>query len=194
MMATLILVIALPVVVQLSEASVCQANEVPGDPCRYPDNVCICNVTRQTPRPVETCSGCVCKDGYWRSLFGACEPVDSCLTCRGDLYADYKSCGSRCAPICNGTLSEVCPDICVGGCFCLPGYVRSSHNGTCVPIDVCPPLCRDPNQVYVSSVTCFPKTCDHGGHSRCGPPCGQPGCQCKQGFYTLPNGTCVDSC
>ncbi|XP_070767732.1 IgGFc-binding protein-like [Enoplosus armatus] len=39
-------------------------------------------------------------------------------------HSHYQLCGSACPPTC-GPQPEMCPKVCVEGCFCDPGYVRS---------------------------------------------------------------------
>ncbi|XP_040020452.2 IgGFc-binding protein [Gasterosteus aculeatus] len=44
-------------------------------------------------------------------------------------HSQYKLCGSACPPTC-GPQPDICPKVCVEGCFCDPGYVLSG--GQCV--------------------------------------------------------------
>ncbi|XP_068590666.1 IgGFc-binding protein-like [Cebidichthys violaceus] len=41
-------------------------------------------------------------------------------------HSQYKLCGSACPPTC-GAQPDVCPEICVEGCFCDPGYVLNGQ-------------------------------------------------------------------
>ena len=47
-------------------------------------------------------------------------------------------CGSACAPTCkNPKPATKCPDVCVKGCFCNPGFLKND-NGVCVLAEKCP--------------------------------------------------------
>ncbi|XP_077529162.1 uncharacterized protein LOC144141480 isoform X2 [Haemaphysalis longicornis] len=176
-------------VVASQEPIECGLNEEPGDPCARPDNPCYCEL--QWPETGEggSCTGCVCKPGFRRTLFGECASEEECRKCRGDPFTDFRACGTACPFACKQTTPRACPRICVQDCFCIDGYVRSSENGTCVPIEHCPPICRDTNMVFSSSTNCNPPSCDN----YCPATCGVPGCECAPGLF-LQKGQCVKEC
>ncbi|KAK8772931.1 hypothetical protein V5799_012533 [Amblyomma americanum] len=168
----------------------CGFNEEPGDPCARPDSPCFCNVDRKDKGSRDSCPGCVCKEGFRRTLFGECVNQTMCELCDEEPFSGYKTCGTACPLVCNETVARMCARICVQGCFCYDGYIRSSTtNGTCVLIKDCPPLCPDPSMVFSQTTSCNPPSCDQV----CPSVCGGPGCQCPPDMF-LQNGTCVQQC
>ncbi|KAJ3659723.1 hypothetical protein Zmor_011397 [Zophobas morio] len=83
--------------------------------------------------------GCFCKDGYVRAgESGSCVPRASCKNvpkCR--VNEIYSECATLCPLTCQHKEPRVCPDICVEGCVCKDGYIRSVLGGPCVLEDVC---------------------------------------------------------
>ncbi|XP_037273269.2 uncharacterized protein LOC119165188 [Rhipicephalus microplus] len=179
----------------------CQLNEEPGDPCARPDLPCRRNSNDgKYPFLANTtggkgCSGCVCRQGFRRSVFGECIAESDCRTCWNDPFSDYSSCGG-CPPVCGEDYPAPCPRTCTSGCYCLDGFVRSSRDGgSCVPIASCPPKCFGENMVFVAQKSCFPERCpkredqDDDAYD-----CGRPGCECSQGHRLLDSLTCVAKC
>ncbi|XP_015596274.1 chymotrypsin inhibitor [Cephus cinctus] len=51
----------------------------------------------------------------------------------------YQTCGPICRPSCDFPRHMICPKVCVRGCFCVPGYVSTSHmSRECIPPYLCP--------------------------------------------------------
>ncbi|KAH6924868.1 hypothetical protein HPB50_025766 [Hyalomma asiaticum] len=170
----------------------CQLNEEPGDPCTRPDLPCR-SVFVGNSTYGKGCSGCVCKQGFRRSVFGECVAEGDCRTCWSDPFSDYSSCGG-CPPVCGEVYPAPCPRTCSSGCYCIDGFVRSSiDGGSCVPVTSCPPKCLGGNMVFVAHKSCYPDRCpagqDYGPYD-----CGGPGCECSQGYRLLDSLTCVAKC
>ncbi|KFB52342.1 AGAP002445-PA-like protein [Anopheles sinensis] len=54
-------------------------------------------------------------------------------------FEKYKCCGSCVQQTCALEDDSTCPDVCVKGCYCIKGYVRSyAPDGRCIPIKKCP--------------------------------------------------------
>ncbi|XP_055698631.1 zonadhesin-like [Phlebotomus papatasi] len=112
-------------------------------------------------------------------------------------YEEYHDCGSPCQVLCSNLGQECniqnirCPD----GCYCIPGYARTSSNGPCVPQYKCPKPYCPANEVWLDcfqAPTCdrecssLGKSCDVVG-SGC-----NPGCFCRTGYARHPEtGKCV---
>ncbi|XP_077284921.1 zonadhesin-like [Arctopsyche grandis] len=77
--------------------------------------------------------GCFCKKGYVRNNQKCILPSTCPNKCVGP-NEEYKSCGSACPPTCEKRIST-CYVPCVGGCFCINGYIRK--NGVCVKPEDC---------------------------------------------------------
>ena len=63
--------------------------------------------------------------------------------CCGSTREIFNECGSGCGEqTCNDIINPspfpvICPAVCIDGCFCKPGYTRSSQNGECIPTLEC---------------------------------------------------------
>mmetsp|Transcript_88320 Transcript_88320/g.108132 ORF Transcript_88320/g.108132 Transcript_88320/m.108132 type:complete len:231 (+) Transcript_88320:156-848(+) len=63
--------------------------------------------------------------------------------CCGSTREIFNGCGSGCGEqTCNDIVNPppfpvICPAVCIDGCFCKPGYTRSSQNGECIPTFEC---------------------------------------------------------
>lgn len=87
-------------------------------------------------------TGCFCESGYVRFNDKCVLPID-CPT-RACILSneEYRQCGTACTITCDSyqqiqDIENQCPDICVRGCFCKHGYVRSS-TGLCILPTRCP--------------------------------------------------------
>ncbi|XP_028281769.1 IgGFc-binding protein-like [Parambassis ranga] len=92
----------------------------------------------------------------------------------------YKTCGSACPPSCEINTTS-CMQICIQGCFCNPGFLRSPQG--CVHPNQCG--CLDPRGKYHSLNSTFwiPDNC--GQSCKCGPAAGEIHCssdQCPRGM------------
>ncbi|XP_077492480.1 uncharacterized protein LOC144103698, partial [Amblyomma americanum] len=190
---------------EFPESDGCPLNEELGDPCTKPDRPCrgepgegrqlpsgFDAISGENPGP---CSGCVCKPGFRRSVFGECVADVDCRSCWRDPFSDFVSCGG-CSPVCGQLYPAPCPRTCSSGCYCLEGFVRSSkEGGHCVPATSCPPVCVQANMVFVARKSCFPVRCGGGDHEECFPyDCGRPGCECKPGYHLINSTACVTAC
>lgn len=80
--------------------------------------------------------GCFCVEGYVRK-YGKCIPSSDCeMSCPANEI--YTPCGAKCEPTCENPNRNnmICPFICLEGCICDEGFVRS--NGSCIPARDCP--------------------------------------------------------
>lgn len=92
----------------------------------------------------------------------------------------YKTCGSACPPTCEFN-TTFCNKMCVSGCFCDPGFIKSPEG--CVRPSECG--CTDSRLKYYSLNATFwiPENC--GQHCVCGPAAGEVKCrpaQCPKGM------------
>ncbi|XP_022816664.1 inducible metalloproteinase inhibitor protein-like [Spodoptera litura] len=91
-------------------------------------------------------------------------------------------------PICNtrhenitcSTVEETCSHWCV----CVPGYIRNTLGGDCIPKSYCALPCSEFEEATDCKRVCLNETCAGiGGPNTCiQRPC-EPGCDCKPGFY-----------
>ncbi|XP_040078779.1 inducible metalloproteinase inhibitor protein-like [Ixodes scapularis] len=103
------------------------------------------------------------------------------------------SCGTACPLVCNQTYTEGCTLQCVASCFCLPGYIRSSKDGRCVPLEECPPTCKDDvTMIYTTCRSACPPTCNEESVG-CPEVCEGDGCVCREKYLRISSGnkTCV---
>ncbi|CAO1396965.1 unnamed protein product [Diamesa tonsa] len=87
-------------------------------------------------------TGCFCKTGYVKNDAGKCVLPKTCPIpkCK-DPNSYANECGSACEATCkNPNPKGPCPDVCVKGCFCNPGYLKNDQ-GVCVPVEKCPKAC-----------------------------------------------------
>ncbi|CAJ0952583.1 unnamed protein product, partial [Mesorhabditis belari] len=102
-------------------------------------------------------------------------------------------CASSCEATCDNQKPMFCTVNCQNGCQCLPGLVRKA-DGTCDTAENCPPMATP-------SITCAINEQWMNCGSQCEPSCDNPvpqvcttgcfqGCQCQQGFFRQPDGTC----
>ncbi|KAJ3659791.1 hypothetical protein Zmor_011462 [Zophobas morio] len=115
----------------------CAANEI------YTKCAPLCPPTceEKEPKPcLDKClDGCVCKEGYIRSVTGgACVPEDTCdIDVCTKSNQVYKDCGTPCPGTCEQPL-RVCERRCVPGCFCQEGYVLDPETQECIRLQNCP--------------------------------------------------------
>ncbi|XP_077290871.1 zonadhesin-like [Arctopsyche grandis] len=82
--------------------------------------------------------GCICKKGYARDSRGHCIPIKNCIPKCGK-NEQYTECGTACPDTCDDWRTPTaCIQVCVPGCFCLPGYVRNTKTNECVRPCECP--------------------------------------------------------
>jgi hypothetical protein len=89
----------------------------------------------------------------------------------------------------------VCPEICIQGCVCEPGYVLN-NNDKCVKLEDCTNeiVCDDPNEEYLKCGTSCPLTCENLDNNNTNKLCTEPcveGCFCKAGYVLNNNRKCV---
>ncbi|XP_029360515.1 IgGFc-binding protein-like [Echeneis naucrates] len=92
----------------------------------------------------------------------------------------YKTCGSACPPSCEFN-APICSKICVQGCFCNPGFIRSSEG--CVRPHQCG--CTDFRGKYHRLNSTFWISDNCGQRCTCGPAAGEVHChpdQCPKGM------------
>ncbi|EAT48604.1 AAEL000356-PA [Aedes aegypti] len=80
--------------------------------------------------------------------------------CCEDPNEVYLICGSLCERTCTNLYDcDLCPAVCVSGCFCKDGYVRDSL-GTCIPACDCPILTTTlaPTTTKKKPLKCKPPT------------------------------------
>lgn len=171
----------------VTDASECWANEElhtcglrcePACHDRFP----VCTTTCGPP-------GCFCEDGYYRDASGNCVTKDTCTTsCR--LNSNWSICPSLCEATCddpNPTCSSGCGN---AKCACDYGLVRDKSTGNCIAASACPASCPASSTWTTCSSLCEP-SCDNS-NPICGSACGDPKCQCDDGFYRdTSTGTCV---
>jgi len=178
-----------------------------------------CPATCANPHPSPVCTkncviGCFCKPGYLKNENGVCVQPKSCSgsaaaanvmpiqpqMCRED-KEEFRQCKG-----CDGTCKNptpICPHICISGCACKQGYVRS-ESGKCIDSRECSvqvkskssmmfppvPTCSS-NEVFFTCGTACPATCANPHPS---PVCTKNcviGCFCKEGYLKNAQGICV---
>ncbi|KAG0416154.1 hypothetical protein HPB47_006664, partial [Ixodes persulcatus] len=160
----------------------CPMNEHLGDRCANPDKRCGRQGILQT-KP-GSCTGCVCDEGFLRSGHGTCVSREQCDQCKGRTHEAYNHCDTACPLVCNVTFPETCNRMCVLRCSCLRGYSRSwPDDGPCVPIEDCPPLCKDKDREYTTCASSSDPTCFRFYPDEPSKPCDLgDGCRCKKGL------------
>ncbi|RZB41740.1 TIL domain containing protein [Asbolus verrucosus] len=93
---------------------------------------------------------------------------------------EFTTCGTFCPATCQISYVDVCPEMCVSGCFCKEGYVREHLGGKCITLDECQGACRDNEEFKECGVTC-PPSCLQPIPS-CTNNCCMKGCFCKEGY------------
>jgi hypothetical protein len=127
------------------EVSQCKDNEI-FLPCGS-----ACAPTCANPHPGSMCTkqcvvGCFCKPGFLKNEQGVCVQAENCGASAADAIPiapqvcseneEFRPCKG-----CDGTCDKpnpICPRICVPGCACKKGHVRSGSNGRCIPQEQCP--------------------------------------------------------
>eukprot|EP00117_Sycon_ciliatum_P036387 scpid49483/ scgid27402/ Chymotrypsin-elastase inhibitor ixodidin len=229
--------VALPAIIpsRTENNEACAANEVYhecGTACPA-----TCDNMNSGPRicPAMCVMGCFCTEGFVRASGengAGCVRKETCTaplaseeqtfvvegqtqTERSDCgaHATYSDCGSACEATCgnSNTADQVCPDVCVSGCFCDPGYIRDTLvvNSPCVMEHMClePPagvhtgvdtqdLAVEPpaqngnqassaacglNEVFTECGTACPAACGVAAPLICTLQC-VVGCFCQHGF------------
>jgi hypothetical protein len=181
-----------------------------------------CDGTCKNPNPLcpRICvRGCACKPGHVRSETGQCIMTQQCSIPQPEsliknhgpgpvikcgMNEEFRQCKG-----CDGTCKNpnpICTRICVPGCACQQGYVRSEEKGECMMMRDCssetmpqpksfmmlPPIpkCGE-NELFHSCGTACPATCANPHPS---PKCTRQcviGCFCKEGFLKNAHGVCV---
>ncbi|KAF5285388.1 hypothetical protein FQR65_LT13240 [Abscondita terminalis] len=171
-----------------TRALLCGSNEVVSTcatpcpaTCSEPNNICqffVCNI------------GCVCKSGFIReSTNGSCIPEKDCPKCEPNQVWE-KCSDNACKRTCeNQNITMACPNICISGCSCAPGYVWNANLTDCISEDSCP------KEWEQCSDNLCKKTCANKDLNE---PCPQaciPGCSCKPGYVWNENLTeCILAC
>jgi hypothetical protein len=135
-----------------------------------------CAPTCANPQPGPACTlqcvvGCFCKPGYLKNEQGVCVPSVQCgvpaasampfVPHKCEENEEYRQCKG-----CDGTCDKpnpICPRICIPGCACKKGHLRTGANGKCIPTEQCPkvaslmmmppvPKCASDREMY--SVEC----------------------------------------
>uniref|UniRef100_A0A2R5L9K8 Putative conserved secreted protein n=1 Tax=Ornithodoros turicata TaxID=34597 RepID=A0A2R5L9K8_9ACAR len=165
----------------------CGRNEVRGNVCVTPDRRC---GSEEGPRPRNTtfCRGCICRPNYVRDSRGNCITQEDCDRCNATAHEEHRNCGTPCPLVCGEPVSRNCSKQCVQGCFCMPGYIRSSRNGTCVPSSQCSPQCP-PNSSFTRCRPLFPRVCNVTAILPGIGICFGVGCRCDPGFILGPDRT-----
>ncbi|XP_055930162.1 zonadhesin-like [Argiope bruennichi] len=140
------------------------------------------------PCPGHCVPGCFCKPGFIRGPDGSCIPPTSCpAVCKENEV--FQECGTPCPATChNHTNPRPCPNICVRGCACRPGYVKGP-DGRCILPQQCPVVCKEKEEYMECGPPC-PSTCDDIGKTPCSLPCTK-GCFCRPGLVRGPGGKCI---
>ncbi|KFM75509.1 Papilin, partial [Stegodyphus mimosarum] len=108
----------------------------------------------------------------------------------------YESCGTACPLTCKNYENppKICVLMCVSGCFCDEGYVKT-EDGRCVKPEECPAqanrVCAE-NQEYKQCGKACPLTCDnYDNPPKICPAMCVSGCHCLEGFVKAADGRCV---
>ncbi|KAF8772994.1 Serine protease inhibitor swm-1 like protein [Argiope bruennichi] len=103
----------------------------------------------------------------------------------------------ECINFCNTCgLDSACPDICVRGCDCNPGFLRNIL-GKCVPRHLCKPpqgeqsLRCPSNEHFAPCSAHCQRNCGNLNKSVACPFVCVPGCVCDSGFVRGPNTKCI---
>jgi len=194
------------------ELSQCKENEI-FLPCGS-----ACPPTCANPSTEKKCTkqcvvGCFCKPGYLKNDQGVCVASTNCgvrpedaipippRKCKeNEIFLPCKGCDGTCKNPHPG-----CPRICVPGCACRQGYLRS-ESGKCIETRECsaqvqpesfmmlPPVPKCPaNEIFRSCGTACPATCSNPHPS---PVCTRNcviGCFCKEGYLRNAQGACVET-
>lgn len=172
----------------------CGRNEEPSL-CSTPCQPTCANPVR-FPCPTKACGDpdCVCKIGFIRLTDdGPCISGDKCRQC--GLNEQIVKCDTPCQATCVEPNRRPCPTFFCGNpdCICLPGFIRSQDNGSCIPEDKC---CKcGPNEKVVKCEVPCQSTCADPDRQPCPTKaCGDFDCVCKDGFIRYrDNGRCVES-
>ncbi|XP_049512250.1 uncharacterized protein LOC119463808 isoform X3 [Dermacentor silvarum] len=159
----------------------CGCLEVPVNGAPRRDNFCRSKWTPSSE--LNKIRHCVCRPGFVRNSWGDCITKQECKSCKCFWDRDFNVCARACPLICNEPIRSTCPQHCVFGCDCPPGYVRSAsgRRKSCVKIAQCAPRCP-PNSSFQTCVsTCAPK-CGKPRTNNCVTRCQRGGCVCSQGY------------
>ncbi|CAO1396939.1 unnamed protein product [Diamesa tonsa] len=157
-------------------------------------------------------AGCFCNKGFIKESSGICIKIEKCpistckdpnsehntcgSSCRCDDRNSYANeCGSACEASCkNPNPKGPCPDVCVRGCFCKPGFLKNDQ-GVCVPVEECPkPIECPANEVFSCGSAACEKSCGNINDTcdivniKC-----DDKCFCIEGYVreSGPNSTCI---
>ncbi|XP_077512846.1 uncharacterized protein LOC144124046 [Amblyomma americanum] len=137
---------------------------------------------------------CVCAPGHARTQFGECVPEAACFRCKPDYREDFSTCATGCPLICNYTVPDRCYVLCIRGCFCIPGHIRSTPTGPCVPVHQCPPRCTQANMEFSECASADPPVCNvSSATANRAVRCLNSGCRCLPGYILHPiqYNTCI---
>lgn len=125
---------------------------------------------------------------YVTAVFGAAANTQDAKCSKNEAHSE---CGTSCQHVCKQLVPSICSSNCVSGCFCKPGFVRSTPKGPCVPLEGCLPLCKE-NMEYTSCLEACPAKCNRTRTEPCSSGCHGAGCKCKDGF--VPHEIKLDLC
>lgn len=173
----------------LKDVVICNKNEIfkNCEPSCGGDNTCDRPFKTNLHCPPACIQGCFCIPGHVRNSEGQCIPIGDCPTptCREN--EEFNECGCVDKNCENRDDNIVCVS-CQRGCYCKPGFVRSSDD-KCIPVNECP-SCNQPNEKYTFCNKLCEPTCKSPRPEICPAIC-FPGCVCQEGFVRDDNGNCV---
>ncbi|XP_044744019.1 zonadhesin-like [Chrysoperla carnea] len=154
-----------------------------------------CDNYRNPNRPCtkQCVQGCFCKPGLVLNSDGKCISPDQCPPPTCGEHEVYTDCGTACPDTCSNLGTKLnCIALCVPGCFCEQGYVRSA-SGKCVLPSQCPvnETCTKPNERYNECGTKNQRSCTN--FFNYSPPAGgcEKVCECDNGYVRDCNGFCT---
>jgi len=173
-----------------------------------------CAPTCAKPHPSPVCTkncvvGCFCKPGFLKNEQGVCIQSENCgVPAAEAMPMPPQLCGQneefRQCKGCDGTCKNpnpLCPRICIQGCACKEGHLRSDE-GKCILTRECSPAAPqlDSFMMLPPVQKCGQneefrqcKGCD-GTCKTPNPPCPRncvPGCACKEGHLRSESGQCI---
>ena len=135
--------------------------------------------------------GCFCAEGFVRDNSGSCVSASECPICPEN--EKYTQCGAACVGTCSNQNPFICPAICLSGCVCNDGLVRS-EDGKCIEPSECPkrknfdPLPKKSNSKSIAVCGEF----EH--YNDCGSGCGDLTCNLQSFAAVLCPAVCNSGC
>ncbi|CRK87701.1 CLUMA_CG001491, isoform A [Clunio marinus] len=156
--------------------------------CNNYNNHSICDREKCT-------SGGYCISDYVRNDQNVCVPRDKCpIICGPNEELLPNAPADKCEPTCQQINVPQCLDSSViDKCVCKEGFVRATKfDRNCVPISLCPLICKD-NEIFTRcGSSCGDLTCDVPNQSEmsCNETCVE-GCFCSPGYVRDSDGKCI---